>query len=109
MRIWLLTALLLVPALAVAQDVAVEEADPRRFAGERVVEVEFQGLDGALREEFTYLVEQKVGAPYDPSAVRRTLELLFRLGRFEQVEARAEARPTSIPLMPWVTLPRSTL
>lgn len=101
----LLALLLLVAAPAVVHSAepdkaeAVEESDPRRFVGENVVSVRFEGLRGAAREELGYLVEQQVGAPYDPRAVRRTLELLFRLGRFESVSARVEARSGGVGLI----------
>ncbi len=103
----LLTVLMLLAGPAWAQEeapapteaAAPERPQPRRYAGSIVQSVRFEGLRSGLREEFIYLVDQKVGAPYDPRAVRRTLELLFRLGRFESVAARVVERPGGVDLV----------
>jgi outer membrane protein assembly factor BamA len=104
MRLLLLVLALSLPGSVWAQATAQTELPagpaPRKFVGETVVAVEFRGPSGRFREqELGYLVEQKVGAPYDPRAVRRTLELLFRLGRFENVEARAVPRVGGVALI----------
>ena len=77
-------ALLLVPAAAGAQDgAAVTE-----FTGRTVVAVGFQAGPGVDVEGLRYLIEQTVGDPYRPADVARSVELLFRLGQFDDVQAR---------------------
>ncbi len=67
---------------------AVEPEDVVRFTGRTVVSVEFQAPRGFDTEELRYLVEQAVGEGYRPGDVGRSVELLFRLGQFDDVQAR---------------------
>lgn len=80
----LLAALLLWAGPAGAQ-----EADSvTRFSGRSVVRVGFQAPDGLDTDELRYLIEQEEGHPYQPQRVSRSVELLFRLGQFDDVQAR---------------------
>ena len=101
---FLLILLLSLPAVVWAQTVVEEDPAPRLYAGKIVVSIDFEGLRGSLREELGYLVEQDVGVAYNPRAVRRTLELLYRLGRFRTVEARVVERPGGVGLVLHVEL-----
>jgi len=74
-------------AVPSAQAEAAEISSTDR-SGETVVEVAFEGPSSRASDEYMYLVEQREGRPYDPLAVRRSVELLFRLGQFDDVQAR---------------------
>jgi outer membrane protein assembly factor BamA len=94
MRGWaqvLLAALSLLAARAgSAQTPAAGAAAARADAwtGRPVAAVRFQAPRGVETEELRYLVEQRPGDPYDPQKVARSLSLLFRLGQFDDVQAR---------------------
>ncbi len=81
---WALLAVVLGAAPAVAQ----EGRWVTRYTGRTVVSVEFQAPSGVPTEELTYLIEQRAGEPYNPRHVGRSLELLFRLRQFDDVQAR---------------------
>ena len=85
LRSWLL-CFWLVPGLAVAA--AADELSAEDFSDQIVVEVAFEGLWRLSVDEVRYLVEQVEGQRYDLLAVRRSTELLFRLGQFDDVQAR---------------------
>ena len=74
----------LVASSAAAQDVELVT----RYTGRTVVSVEFQAPDGVATDELRYLIDQEVGEPYNPRRVGRSLELLFRLRQFDDVQAR---------------------
>jgi outer membrane protein assembly factor BamA len=76
---------LLVAAPNQAQAAEISTSDR---SGKAVVEVVFDGPSRRASAEYMYLVEQEEGGPYDPLAVRRSVELLFRLGQFDDVQAR---------------------
>jgi outer membrane protein assembly complex protein YaeT len=82
--------LLLCSWLAPAELYATSQTELSRddFSTEVVTEVAFEGLTRLSGEEVRYLVEQVEGELYDPLAVRRSAELLFRLGQFDDVQAR---------------------
>jgi outer membrane protein assembly factor BamA len=79
----LLLALLAAPSVR-AQD----EATITAHTGRQVVQVGFQAPDGFDTDELLYLIDQDVGRPYSPQRVGRSVELLFRLGQFDDVQAR---------------------
>jgi len=82
--IGLVLALLVVAPTALAQD-----ADGvTRHTGRSVVRVGFQAPAGLDTDELRYLIEQEEGRPYHPQRVSRSVELLFRLGQFDDVQAR---------------------
>ena len=81
----LLAALLLPQESAEAQELSAEMVT--RFAGLPVISVEFEAPEGFDSEQLRYLVEQDVGRPYSPQAISRSVELLFRLGQFDDVRA----------------------
>lgn len=62
------------------------------LAGQTVVEVRLEGASPAQLDALALLVQQEVGEPWDPRKVARSLELIFRLGTFD--DARAEAVTT---------------
>ncbi len=80
----LLLALLLLPTPAAAQDADSVTA----FTGRTVVDVGFQAPRGVDVEGLRYLIEQRIGEAYRPADVSRSVELLFRLGQFDDVQAR---------------------
>ncbi len=71
----------------------VEAADgqPTAYAGRIVRTVHLETPRGVSASQLAYLVEQDADAPLNPQAVRRSVELLFRLGQFDDV--RAEVTP----------------
>lgn len=81
------SALALVLSLAVAVPAGAEDPTTR-YAGRTVVSVSFQAPVALDTDELRYLIEQEAGRPYSPSAVGRSVELLFRLGQFDEVQAR---------------------
>ena len=83
---FLLLSSLQVPAVSHAEP--PDELSSTDFTDQLVVEVAFEGLVRLSLDEVRYLVEQVEGEPYDPLAVRRSAELLFRLGQFDDVQAR---------------------
>jgi len=82
---WLLS---LIALLFSAAPASAEELVARDLTAMTVVEVAFEGPSGLAFNEFRYLVEQEEGRPFDPLRVRRSTELLFRLGQFDDVQAR---------------------
>lgn len=87
-RLLLWLALLAVAVPGVAGAVEVE---PTAYAGRIVRTVHLETPRGVSASQLAYLVEQEVDAPLNPQAVRRSVELLFRLGQFDDV--RAEITP----------------
>jgi len=82
----LLLGLCQVPGLVSASP--KEQLSAEDFTDQLVMEVSFEGLTRLSLDEVAYLVEQVEGQAYDPLAVRRSAELLFRLGQFDDVQAR---------------------
>ncbi|MCO4772233.1 MAG: BamA/TamA family outer membrane protein [Deltaproteobacteria bacterium] len=85
--LWLLGALL-VPSLAAADSV-----EPTTFSGRIVRAVHLETPRGVAAAQLAYLVEQPVDEPLNPQAVRRSVELLFRLGQFDDVRADVTPLP----------------
>ncbi len=67
-----------------------EASSPTRFSGQTVVAVGFEAPSSVPTEELRYLVSQETGHPYNPQAISRSLELLYRLGQFDAVRAQAQ-------------------
>ena len=61
------------------------DEDPTRFTGRVVSSVGFSTPSDFDSEELRYLLDQEVGRPYNPQRVGRSVELLFRLGQFDDV------------------------
>jgi translocation and assembly module TamA len=80
----LLLLLLLLPGLAQA---APSSAD---YAGRIVKSVAVEGGRGLDEGSLRYLIEQAEGQPWDVQQVGRSVELIFRLGQFEDVQARVK-------------------
>ena len=78
-----LLATLLLAGHALAADV-----DPTAFTGRVVRSVRLETPRGTSANQLAYLVEQKAGEVFNPQSVRRSVELLFRLGQFDDVQAR---------------------
>ena len=79
---FVVVGLLWVPAASAGE---LSESD---WSGQTVVEVAFQGPARLAVDELRYLVEQEEGAAFELLRVRRSTELLFRLGQFDDVQAR---------------------
>jgi len=71
--------------------VAQPESPATRYSGRIVRAVHLESTRGVAGGQLSYLVEQAVGAPLNPQSVGRSVELLFRLGQFDDV--RAEVTP----------------
>lgn len=83
----------LVPILALltllaAPAWAVDVVDPTQYTGRVVRAVTVDAPRGTPARQLTYLIEQKEGTVFNPQSVRRSVELLFRLGQFDDVQAR---------------------
>ena len=86
---WSTLLLVLVAALLVAAPARAQESDTvTRHSGRTVVRVGFLAPGGFDTDELLYLIEQDEGRPYQPQRVSRSVELLFRLGQFDDVQAR---------------------
>ncbi len=84
---WLL--LLAVAALlSCVVPAAASDVDPTQFTGRVLRAVRLETPRGAASGQLGYLVEQKAGDVFNPQSVRRSVELLFRLGQFDDVQAR---------------------
>jgi outer membrane protein assembly factor BamA len=85
----LLALVTLAVALLGAATAAAQESDAvTRFSGRTVVHVGFQAPEAIDTDELLYLIEQEEGRSYQPQSVGRSVELLFRLGQFDDVQAR---------------------
>jgi outer membrane protein insertion porin family len=51
------------------------------------------------RERMLRYIDLKVGAPYDPAAVRRAVELLYATGEFADVEVGTHSRPDGLDVV----------
>lgn len=78
----LLLLLMLLPSAALAQ------GPSEQWAGRVVRSVAFDVPPGVDEASLRYLVEQDEGQPYDVRRVGRSVELIFRLGQFDDVQAR---------------------
>jgi outer membrane protein insertion porin family len=56
-------------------------------------------VEAPAPERFLRYIDQKVGAPYDPAAVRRAVELLYATGEFEDVEVGTHSRPDGLDVV----------
>lgn len=79
----LLLGLMLLGVPALGADV-----DPTAYTGRVVRSVRLDAPRGISSGQLSYLVEQQAGAAFNPQSVRRSVELLFRLGQFDDVQAR---------------------
>lgn len=68
-----------------AATAAPSDEDPTRFTGRIVSSIVFSAPSGYDSEQLRYLLDQEVGRPYNPQRVGRSVELLFRLGQFDDV------------------------
>jgi len=75
------------PMGAWAQDASTE------YSGRIVRAVHLDTPPGVSASQLAYLVEQEVGTPLNPQSVRRSVQLLFRLGQFENVVAGVDVLP----------------
>lgn len=82
----------LLPIPRAYADRAALAQSPASWTGRTVDEVVFVAPPVEDLDELAALVEQRAGASYDPQAVARSLALLYRLDRFEEVEAWLEER-----------------
>jgi outer membrane protein assembly factor BamA len=73
--------------LSVAPAAAID-VDPTQFTGRILRSVELDTPRGTSLAQLAYLVEQQAGDVFNPQSVRRSVELLFRLGQFDDVRAR---------------------
>jgi outer membrane protein assembly factor BamA len=89
----MLLVVAVLPRLAQADDPS------RELRGKRVVDVLFDAPRSVRTDDLRYLVEQAVGEPWDPQAVRRSIELLYRLGNFDAVSARARPHGDGVDLI----------
>ena len=87
----------------------VEAADPETNSKPpRVVELEFEVAPDEDVAELRVLSGLTIGDPYRPLVVRRAVQRLYQLGRFENVFVRAATTPHGVRLL--LTLPpRRTL
>ncbi len=92
----MIRALLLVALLLPA--VARADGDAADFAGRVVRAIRVEGPRDVDEASLSYLVEQAVGQPFDVQAVGRSVELIFRLGQFDDVQVRAREVPEGIEL-----------
>ncbi len=67
---------------------AVAQAQSAQHAGRIVRSIDIFAPRGVDEAALRYLIEQPVGQSYDVRKVGRSIELIFRLGIFEQVEVR---------------------
>jgi len=68
------------------------------FSGKPVVAIEFQAPRKVDAEELRYLVGLDDGEPYSPQKVSRSVQRLFRLGQFDDVQARVRPVPYGVKL-----------
>jgi outer membrane protein assembly factor BamA len=86
----LLLACLAGPAAAAP---SMTQTWPTLYAGRIVRAVQLETPKGVSASQLAYLVEQPIGAPLNPQAIRRSVELLFRLGQFDDVSAHVSPLP----------------
>lgn len=67
--------------------------EPTAYTGRIVREITVDAPRGVDTDQLAYLVDQPEGEPLNPQAVSRSLELLFRLGQFDSVEAAVVPLP----------------
>lgn len=84
---WLLLLAVASLLLSVAS-AAGSDVDPTRFTGRVLRVVRLETPRGTSSGQLAYLVEQKAGDVFNPQSVRRSVELLFRVGQFDDVQAR---------------------
>lgn len=73
---------------AMGEDLA-DPADPTHWTGKRVTQIELTAPKGVDEGDLRYLIEQQVGELYDPVAIQRSVALLFRLDRWDDVQVLA--------------------
>lgn len=95
------------PRGAESPTAASEDAmPPSPWTGRTLGEIDLRLPEGELDRELQYLVEPRVGEPYDPQAVARTLALFYRLDRFDGVEAWVGERSDGSLLLQFRLSPR---
>jgi outer membrane protein assembly factor BamA len=77
---------------------APTDVDATRFTGRIVSSVDFSAPKGFDSEELRYLLDQEVGRPYNPQRVGRSVELLFRLGQFDDVRVLVQEEEGAVRL-----------
>ncbi len=103
----LLTAGLLLPVAARAQEVGVEPEEAV-WGTARILRIELLGTDGTSFEDLRHLVVVREGEPLSRRDIRRSVQRLYRTGRFANVEAYAEDRVGGVHLR-FVLVPRKLL
>ena len=88
----ILLLLLLLPTSVLADGSAAD------YSGRVVRAIHVQAPADMDEESLRYLVEQAVGQPFDVQGVGRSVELIFRLGQFDDVQARVMERPDGLEL-----------
>jgi len=56
-------------------------------------------VEAPAPERLLRYIDLKVGAPYDPAAVRRAVELMYATGEFEDVEVGTHSRPDGLDVV----------
>lgn len=84
--------LLLLPSVASAGGSSVD------YAGQIVRTIDVQAPSDLDESSLRYLVQQAEGQPFDVQLVGRSVELIFRLGQFDDVQARVSELPDGLAL-----------
>jgi len=95
------------PSATGRQDALPRFADYTKYAGRRVVTIDFRGLlgDQRVREYLRELVVQKTNEPLDRRKIRESLQALYATGRLSDVEAEVEPLPAGDLILVFVIRP----
>ena len=74
-------------------------ANLEQYAGLKVQDIRYEGVDFTRTDKLTAELSQRVGEPFDPQKVRATTRRLFATGRYRDIAVRAERTGDGVVLI----------
>ncbi|MBI3609034.1 MAG: outer membrane protein assembly factor BamA [Nitrospirae bacterium] len=95
---WTMAAAIALVLLWTSPARAAQPVAPGVYDGRPIVAVDLVGPKAPTREAFEELTKIRPGKPYSAAALRRTIDLLYRLGEYTDIRVDAEPRDDGVAL-----------